>query len=376
MQLSSRILTALAVLILAVAVVAVRAGSTGTVEAATGTIDVLNVGTCYTTDTDVFAVGACDSGDGGDYDVAGRKTILESGTVYATYAHDPKTAPDSPRGILMNSNLIKISIADSGRDKRTPVLFGAGTSRPCDTDGTTGGQAMGDDAERINCPAPDTTGASDNFYIADVPGTPEDESAESHLSIIRKDYPGVLPEEVDFRWTQRGVARTEAFDVTTAGSRVITGITIDRTDTGDGGTPEVFPEYKPMFVVDGDDSPISLYGIIDTDGGLATPEGQNFEKLNKYLAIDEDVGSGRTEGEGGEGNAAVAPWFSVRTSIPEGAAVRVMYVVYETSETEVLIGGQKSPNLEPGAGYSAETGNAMEKYAPDFTTSEENFRPR
>ena len=51
MQLSSRILTALAVLILAVAVVAVRAGSPGTVEAATGTIDVVNVGTCYTTDT-------------------------------------------------------------------------------------------------------------------------------------------------------------------------------------------------------------------------------------------------------------------------------------------------------------------------------------
>ena len=63
MQLSSRILTALAVLILAVAVVAVRAGSPGTVEAATGTIDVLNVGTCYTTNSDVFAVGACNDGD-------------------------------------------------------------------------------------------------------------------------------------------------------------------------------------------------------------------------------------------------------------------------------------------------------------------------
>ena len=63
MQLSSRILTALAVLILAVAVVAVRAGSPGTVEAATGNIDVLNVGTCYTTDTDIFGVGECDDGD-------------------------------------------------------------------------------------------------------------------------------------------------------------------------------------------------------------------------------------------------------------------------------------------------------------------------
>ena len=57
MQLSSRILTALAVLILAVAVVAVRAGSPETVEAATGDISVLNVGTCYTTNTDAFGVG-------------------------------------------------------------------------------------------------------------------------------------------------------------------------------------------------------------------------------------------------------------------------------------------------------------------------------
>ena len=75
MQLSSRILTALAVLILAVAVVAVRAGSTGTVEgAATGTIDVLNVGTCYTTSTDVFAASDCDDGDGNAEDTQMRAT--------------------------------------------------------------------------------------------------------------------------------------------------------------------------------------------------------------------------------------------------------------------------------------------------------------
>ena len=95
MQLSSRILTALAVLILAVAAVAVQTGSTGTVEAATGTIDVLNVGTCYTTNDDVFAVRHCDDGDSnrGDlagYNVTGRTTISEVGTVYATYSHDPQ----------------------------------------------------------------------------------------------------------------------------------------------------------------------------------------------------------------------------------------------------------------------------------------------
>ena len=66
----------------------------------------------------MFAVGDCDSGDrdaDGDkvaYNVAGRDSITETGTVYATYAHDPLTAPDDPRGVLLNSNLIKISIQD------------------------------------------------------------------------------------------------------------------------------------------------------------------------------------------------------------------------------------------------------------------------
>ena len=145
MQLSSRILTALAVLILAVAVVAVRGGSSGTVEAATGTIDVLNVGTCYTTNerrvrdrclqgrrplipTRVNGDGALDADN--NYTLLASPNnpaeISEVGTVHATYSHDPKTAADSPRGILTNSDLIKISIQDTGRDKRTPVLLPVG----------------------------------------------------------------------------------------------------------------------------------------------------------------------------------------------------------------------------------------------------------
>ena len=128
MQLSSRILTALAVLILAVAVVAVRAGSPGTVDAATGTIDVLNVGTCFATDSEVFGIGDCDAGDEEDYNVAGRDEVGEVGTVYATYAHDPKTAADNPRAVLKNSNLIKISISDPDRNLQTPVLLPVGNA--------------------------------------------------------------------------------------------------------------------------------------------------------------------------------------------------------------------------------------------------------
>ena len=130
MQLSSRILTALAVLILVVAVVAVRTASTDTVEAATGTIDVLNVGTCYTTSTDVFKVGACNDGDGDEvetdaegYSVAGRDAITKVDAVFATYAIDPKTSGDQPRAIAKYADLIKISIEDEGRDKRTGKLY-------------------------------------------------------------------------------------------------------------------------------------------------------------------------------------------------------------------------------------------------------------
>ena len=351
MQLSSRILTALAVLILAVAVVAVRAGSTGTVEAATGTIDVLNVGTCYTTDTDVFVVGACDDGDG-KYEVADRKTITEAGTVYATYAHDPKTAPDSPRGILMNSNLIKISIADSGRDQRTPVLLGAGDARPCEVDPAA-------TPDPIVC-----AGGSEDYVIPDnIQTTEDDESLEGHLKIIQKDYDAVVADEHDFRWVERGGNADAAMTFDNTDPRIISGITISKEEVdasdldGDGITPNEKPDYKPMFTVDGDGSPISLYGMFDADaGGPLTGE---FKKLNTYLAIDEDVGDGRVDDEGEVGAQEVAPWFSVKASIDAGASVTVMYVVYETSERETLVGGQTTD-----ASYDADVD------APKFTKAE------
>ena len=63
--------------------------------------------------------------------------MTEVSDLYATYAYDPKTASDEPRVILEDSDLIKISIADSGRDKRTGVLIrGAsrsGERRRCST---------------------------------------------------------------------------------------------------------------------------------------------------------------------------------------------------------------------------------------------------
>ena len=226
-------------------------------------------------------------------------------------------------------------------------MLGAGDAKPCDGA---------------------NTGCHENYEIVDDANTAEDESATGHLAIIQKDYPGVTADDHDFRWKLRDGVVTAPFAVDNLDSRVITGITIDRNGVtwdhdNDTTTPEVAdPPYKPMFVVDGDDSPISLYGIFDTDGQFNTTGDQSFVKLNKYLAIDEDVGSGRVEGEGGAGNAEVAPWFSVQTSIDVNAAVRVMYVVYETSYTELLVGGMKE-------GASVYTGDS-ENDAPNFTKAE------
>ena len=116
-----------------------------------------------------------------------------------------------------------------------------------------------------------------------------------------------------------------------------------------------------MFVVDGDDSPITLYGMYDSDGtGQADPV---FMKLNSYLGIDEDVGPGRVLNETGNDEAEVAPWFSVKTDIPVIATVQLMYVVYLTSERETLIGGESV------SAYSASDDTVN---PPDFTTAERN----
>ena len=329
MQLSSRILTALAVLILAVTVVAVRAGSSGTVEAATGTIDVVNVGTCYTTDSEVFGIGDCDDGDGGDYEVAERTTITETGSVFATYAHDPKTAPDDPRGVLENSNLIKISISDSERDKRTPVLLRAGN----------------EETELITV---------DDVGTEDV----DESSVHDYLVEIRKDFAGIDIPDPGFTWQERSIITPTAFTLTTADQGVEEGITIIKA-TG------VTEEFKPMDVAD--ESLVTIYGTLTVDknnDGDTNDEGEvEFKKLNNELSLDEDVGTGYTVDEQGPGSLEVAPWISLQVSLPDGATATVQYIVYHTSEQEVLIGG-RSEN----AGDSANAGYAT---TVDETTTED-----
>ena len=133
-KIAARFLTAMAIVSLAIVYVATR-DNLPEATAATGVINALNVGTCYATDETAFAKGDCMmDGSGTAYDVAGRKDITKADPLYATYAVDPKTSAESPRAILYNGDLIKISIKDQGRDKRTGVLYavdgGGGAGAP------------------------------------------------------------------------------------------------------------------------------------------------------------------------------------------------------------------------------------------------------
>ena len=346
MQLSSRILTALAVLILAVAVVGVRSASTGTVEAATGTIDVVNVGTCYTTDTDVFAVGDCDDGDGNAYKVTDRDTISETGTVYATYSHDPGTAPDNPRAILLNSDLIKISIQDTGRDVRTPVVLPVGDASPRLTPANYGvisgvfKDIAVDDQEGTDSPA---DGVDRSGLTAETVVKYTDTDASTNAVTYDLAY--------DVYWGidsyESGGRRSAGMLNTTGGN---TGVTNGLTILVDSGV-----DYLPMHA--GDNAVIKFFGCVDSDTNDAACESTDkfVDLTGSSFVLDEDRGSGRTDDPSDGDGTAVAPWLNVQV---HNAAARLQYIVYYTSERESLIGGQKD------VGYNTSV------HKPVFTKSE------
>ena len=122
MQLSARILTALAVLAFVVGVVVGAQNATDEVSAATGTIDALNVGACTTNNADVFDLDDCTQTTA-FFEQGELDDLIEVDTVYATYSHDPKTAAENPRAIIEDGDLLRISITDKDRDRRDPVLI-------------------------------------------------------------------------------------------------------------------------------------------------------------------------------------------------------------------------------------------------------------
>ena len=313
MQLSSRILTALAVLILAVAVVAVRGGSSGTVEAATGTIDVLNVGTCYTTSTDVFGVGDCDDGDGNaedtpdeGYSVAGRDAISKADSVFATYAIDPKTSGDQPRAIAKNADVIKISIEDEGRDKRTGVLYGVGAGTQ---------------------PTPAQTAVIRNTLkkLADDLEMNDGGTADNAAD----DFIELTSTAANFAGSD-GASATGAIDNSGDAEFELTG-------TGSATHPMASEDQRGKFY---------WFGTVPDNEGPGPDDAdsdRDFVNLTgAYIELDEDVASGD--------GSTTAPWMKVTASIPAPFDnIDVDFIYYQTSEEEEIIGGRKK-----GADYGSD----------------------
>ena len=284
MQLSARILTALAVLTLLVAYVA-GGGASPSVEAATGVIDVLNVGTCYatTTDDEVFSASNCDDAnndnddDGDGYDVGGRKVITQADNVYATYAVDPKTSAEAPRAILTDSDLIRIVIQDKGRDKRTGVLY------------------------PVNALTNQLDGDSD-------PGTPD---------TYETDWKQIVENKTGEPDTFTPITTGATFDSGTINNSGE--VTFRLSGTGDTDNP-LAPDGKVYWFG---------FRIDTTDDSVIASSVGAFSSNN--IDLDED----KSQGDNG------IPWIRASVSVAEGQRLDIKFIYYETSDREVLEGGDK-----------------------------------
>ena len=298
MQLSARILTALAVLAFTVAVVAGR-GATDEVSAATGMIDAMNVGACTTNNADVFSKDDCTQTTAffqqGELD-----DLIEVDNVYATYAHDPKTAAENPRAILEDSDLIRVSITDKGRDRRDPVLI---TSSNMDFDTGDGN------------PFDDSSGTK--MLKTDMPDA--EEVVGEAVGLEEKNF-GQLPSLE--QTTQFG---TDASDTTfmNSGSYQV---------LFQGGTST--DPYKPIAP----DGVVKFFGRVDdgidsdTDGDGVNGGVGPFSEIGTWIKIDEDVISGDTD---------IAPAIKLNVSVPNGGEVELHLIYYETSGVEYIEGGIK-----------------------------------
>ena len=313
-SMKSKMLGALALftLIGALFIMQSAGNSPPTVDAATGTIDALNVGTCLTTDGDVFDgdCGLSQDKDESDEDVAWevREEVTEVSDLYATYAYDPKTASDEPRVILQDSDLIKISIADTGRDKRTGVLIRGASNEDAELD---------DDAT--------------NALGMEI----RDDLEEDGLGFITQNNanaPGTDPDDIDIAFNLRN--GTDGVEIHVSGEAADSAIdtsgnvTLNFSRKGNDPATRNPWKFEPMDI----DGVIRFYGCVADDDVTACGNNPTFEVLDD-IEVDEDASQGNAGGE-------TAPWVGVNASVGAGKDLIILAIYYQTSEMENLIGGE------------------------------------
>ena len=342
MSMKSKMLGALALLTLIGALFAMQTADTNShsADAATGSIQALNVGTCLTTDATSFAGENCAhlKGDGANkvkWEV--RDKITEVSTLYATYAFDPKS-DDVPRIILEDSDLLKISIKDTDRDKRTGVLirgqsFSTTPEKLGSGDGSLG-KLIQDDLDK-----------SDLDYQKNSTG---------HIEFSSEDEKAGATDAGE--WDQDGILLDANTSNTGRESSIIASgaATLNFERQGCDGTADADPCVSPStdwqfqpgdFDVDKNQAEVRFYGCIDLDqDGLCEADGDDGTAGNaddepyikfstSNIAVDEDASNGANFGD-------TAPWLRVNASVPSGTDLLIAAIYYHTSEHEDLVGGE------------------------------------
>lgn len=290
MQLSARILTALAVLTVAVGMMVTVQTKTPEVSASPGSIAVINVGACVTSNLSKLDQTDCnDHHETFQFEQEGLDDAIERSTIYATYAHDPKTAAEEPRAILQDSDLLKVSITDISRDTRTGVLVSANalTAATFLTAGVDGGTVDPNNPSRDSV-VRDTLDIASTGYLPPVDGEVNFER-RSDGDPVSEDQGGPL---------------TIVFDTT--------------------GTPARFDPVAPTTGSRGDH--VRFFGTVT---GVNSG---NFMDLRDYVRIDEDVTSSDTES---------APSVVLLLDVPSGSTLELELIYYETSDVEYIMGGER-----------------------------------
>jgi hypothetical protein len=299
-------LTALALLAFAVGIVAGANNAKQDVSAATGMIDAMNVGACTTTNSDVLDISDCKIGTDGMAGDGNTKAFFEGeeldeaievDELYATYAHDPKTAAEAPRGIVANGDLIKISIKDSGRDRRDPVLIAIEDENTVES----GVFDAGDPVPVFK------TMNGGSVLVDDYTSAPGNDGGS--LKVVED---AVGAEDLkDLTLEDSYFSPTGPFD--------------------DSGTYRILfnavnnGALKPIA----EDGVVRFFGRIDDDDDGQETYGK-FEDIGRYIKLDEDVIPGDDGG---------APSMALNVSVPSGGGVDLQVVYYETSDVEDLVGG-------------------------------------
>ena len=319
-------------------------GATDDVSAATGTIDALNVGTCTTTNADDFALGDCTQPDAFFQQVP-LEDLIEVDTLYATYAHDPSTAAEAPRAILTDGDLLMISITDSGRDRRDPVLVTTAATIN-DTDDM---DPFAETVDDTTTEGVDESGVEILKADAD-PDTPAPNAAGLVAEVVAVDVTDLpaLEQQVEF---DGGTDLDLPNSSTYRNSGTYEIIWQRESDEQD--------DFKPIAP----DGVVKFFGRINPGDapGVAGTYGP-FKDIGSNVSLDEDVISG-------EPNSP--PVMTLNISVPDAAnaAVQIQVIYYETSGIEFILGGERcvdDPHLK-----IADTDEEKRQFATAACTSDE-----